>query len=223
MELGTNARPWMSWIRWLLSSREPCSFASQRFMAGAAASLTELDDEALFARIASGDDCAFAEFYDRHAALWFSVSRQILVDEAEAEDVLQEACVLIWERAPSYNRSLGKPLAWAVTVVRNKAIDRFRAGQRKADVFTSLPEGSQDTLESSVGGGVLAFGLEDAGLVRQALATLARDQRQPIELAFFGGLTQSEIAERLGQPLGTIKARIRRGMLHMRNALEGAL
>lgn len=192
-------------------------------MVGAPASLSELDDEALFSRIASGDAAAFAEFYDRHGTFWFSVARQILVDEAEAEDVLQEACVLIWERAPSYNRALGKPLAWALTVVRNKAIDRFRAGQRKAAVFTSMPEQPQDALETWGASEVSTFGLEDAGLVRRALATLARDQRHVIELAFFGGMTQSEIAERLGEPLGTIKARIRRGMLHMRDALEGAL
>ncbi len=223
MEIGNTARPWMGWLRWLLSLRKPIPVPAQRVMAGAAASLGELDDEALFARIASGDAAAFAEFYDRHATLWFSIARQILVDEAEAEDVLQEACVLIWERAPSYNRALGKPLGWALTVVRNKAIDRFRVGQRKAAVFTSMPEQPKDTLETSGVSEVSAFGLEDAGLVRRALATLARDQRHVIELAFFGGMTQSEIAERLGQPLGTIKARIRRGMLHMRDALEGAL
>jgi RNA polymerase sigma factor (sigma-70 family) len=126
--------------------------------------LTEPADEALFARIAGGDLDAFAAFYDRHEAVLFGVALRILRDEREAEDVLQDAAVLIWERAPGYNPTLGKPLSWAVTVVRNKAVDRIRSARRKSDLL--------EALESEI---VLATGSEptpDSGVVLGETGTL---------------------------------------------------
>lgn len=181
------------------------------------------EDDVLFARIANGDETAFALFYDRHETLLYSIAHRIVGTNTEAEDVLQEAAVLIWERAPTYSRSLGKPLSWAITIVRNKAIDRFRSGKRRSEVFAEIPEDALPETGPVMEPDPRAFAGEDATFVRRALATLGREQRQAIEMAFFGGLTQNEIAEQLGQPLGTIKARIRRGMIQMRDALEGAL
>ncbi len=185
----------------------------------------EETDESLFARVAQGDAAAFACFYDRHESLLFSLAFRIVHDEAEAEDVVQEAAVQMWERAPQYDARLGRPVAWAVTLVRNKAIDRLRASRRREALLERNFEEAVTTGAGMEGTGPDSGATSGdlANLIRRTLATLPREQQQAIELAFLGGFSQSEIAERLCEPLGTIKARIRRGMLAMRDALEGAL
>jgi RNA polymerase sigma-70 factor (ECF subfamily) len=181
-----------------------------------------LDDATLFARIRGGDADAFADFYDRHSSLLFGVAMGIVGELHEAEDVLQDACVLLWERAPLHDPRLGKPLAWAVTLTRNKAIDRLRARRRKADLMAAAAAEVE-----AVGGGSEATPIptddEEAGAIRKALETLSASQREALQLGYFQGLTQQEIAERLGQPLGTVKARMRRGMIALRDAMEGRL
>lgn len=179
-------------------------------------------DEALMARIAQGDAEAFAHFYDRYETLLYSIALKILHVESEAEDVVQDAAVLLWERAPSYQATQGRPASWAIAVVRNKAIDRLRSSRRRGELMERATEEFSVREEIGEGEG-LGWTGDSAGLVRKSLGGLPREQRQAIELAFFGGLSQSEIAEQLREPLGTIKARIRRGMLAMRDALEGAL
>ena len=173
-------------------------------------------------RIAEGDAESFAAFYDRYETLLYSIALRILHTESEAEDVVQDAAVLIWERAPLYQASQGKPGSWAIAVVRNKAIDRLRSSRRRGDLMERATEefAVMESAQASEGAG---WSGDSAGLVRKGLVGLPLEQRQAIELAFFGGLSQSEIAEKLREPLGTIKARIRRGMLAMRDALEGAL
>lgn len=178
-------------------------------------------DEALFERITAGDQDAFAAFYDRHAVLLFSLALRIVGDHAEAEDVLQDSAIAIWERAPLYDSSHGRPLSWAVVVVRNKAVDRLRALRRRSGlaaraVGEMLATGSNGEDRAAAGT------FSDIGeAVKRKLGELPEEQRQVLELAFFGGLSHSEIAGLLRQPLGTIKARIRRGMLAMRDDLEG--
>lgn len=180
-------------------------------------------DEALFSRLSGGDAEAFAAFYDRYEGLWYSLALRILGDAAEAEDVLQEAAILIWERAPLYDPRQGRPASWAVTVVRNRAIDRLRASRRRGGLLEKVIEQTPDSPSMAVTE-ESRYGEGDAGqLVRRALGALSPEQRGAIEMAYFCGCSQSEIAARLGQPLGTVKARIRRGMLAMRDALEGAL
>lgn len=181
-------------------------------------------DTELLQRIATGDVKAFAEFYDRHSTLLFSVAVKVLSDLHEAEEVLQDAVRLVWEKAPIYNPSLGKPSSWAVVITRNKAIDRLRVLQRKNEaiaLLTAEAESEFATQRHSERGDVLAH--ETGDLLRGALADLPPEQRLAIELAFFTGLSQAEVATQLGQPLGTIKARIRRGMLTMRDVLEEQL
>lgn len=182
----------------------------------------ELDAE-LFARIRSGSEEAFAAFYDRHSRLLFSVALRILGDVHEAEDVLQESAVLLWEKAPVYDALFGRPLSWAVALTRNKSIDRLRLRRRKSDLHRaaedSIPAEQIETLDA-LGDAVAG---ESARCVRTALAELPLDQRRAIELAFFSGMTQTEIAAAIGVPLGTIKARIRRGMLALRDVLEESL
>lgn len=181
-------------------------------------------DEALLSRIAKGDTDAFAAFYDRHSALLFGVACRILQHEADAQDALQEACVLLWQRAALYNSGLGRPLSWAVTLVRNKAIDRFRSDHRRGAAVNRAAEDGGELSVSPAG-----FGLPDAEesdsnvVVRDALRTLPQEQQEALSMAFFGGLTHLELANQLGAPLGTVKARIRRGLLALRDALEGRL
>lgn len=185
---------------------------------------SEVPDEALLSRIAGGDSVAFASFYDRHSNLLFSIATHVLRDDREAEDVLQESMVALWERASSYDRTLGKPVSWAITLTRNRAIDRLRALKRRQHgAAQPLDELESVLTDPAASASDSAMTQESAGLVRTALTALPGEQRAAIELAFFRGLTHSEIAEQLEVPLGTIKARIRRGMLLLRDALEGSL
>lgn len=218
-----DAGPWFGLVALWFEQRNPTPVGSLPTTdLKSARGLEPLADEVLFARVAGGDTEAFGVFYDRHEALLYSIALRILHVESEAEDVLQDAAVLIWERAPLYSSAQGKPLSWAVTVVRNKAIDRLRARRRRGELLERAA-GEFEVRTGGSGEEVPDFCGESAGMVRNCLRLLPTEQRQAIELAFFGGLSQSEIAEELKEPLGTIKARIRRGMLAMRDALEGAL
>jgi len=177
-------------------------------------------DVELLRRIAGGDRSAFSDFYDQYSGLLFSIAIKVLNDSREAEDVLQEVFVQIWNKADAYDPLLGKPASWAATLTRNKAIDRIRASQRRSKLL------EQATVEASVmpedppSANETLHGRENAEMIRSVVAALPADQRRAIELAFFSGLTQDEIAKTLQEPLGTIKARIRRGMLKLREKLE---
>jgi RNA polymerase sigma-70 factor, ECF subfamily len=181
----------------------------------------EPSDADLFARVQGGEQAAFAEFYDRHAALLYTVAHRILGGDAEAEDVLQEAAVLIWERAPAYDPRLGRPVAWAITLTRNKAIDRLRARVRK-DELLSAAAAQADAAAEPAGTGTGETG-DMNRLLKTTLGGLPAEQRRAIELAFFGGLSHPEVAAAVGAPLGTVKARIRRGLLALRDQLEARL
>lgn len=181
------------------------------------------EDSELFARLRDGDAAAFAEFYDRHAPLLYGIALKILGQQQDAEDVLQDAAVLIWERAPQYRPELGQPLSWAVALTRNKAIDRLRSVRRRTEVHESAAAEPVVAPSPATPSPLRAVASETGDLLRRGLQMLSMEQREAIELAFLGGLTQQEIAARLGQPLGTIKARIRRGMLALKDMLEGQL
>jgi RNA polymerase sigma-70 factor (ECF subfamily) len=180
-------------------------------------------DADLIRRIRAGDRPAFLEFYDRYATLLLSVAARVLGDRREAEDVLQDVCTQIWQQSSAYDPVRGALAGWAVTLTRHKAIDRIRASNRRRrllDEIATSPDMAAATVSSA---NELLLGTECATRVRTALETLPGEQREAIELAFFGGLSQSEVASRLQQPLGTIKARIRRGMLKLRELLGDAL
>lgn len=180
-----------------------------------------IPDAVLLSRIRDGDAAAFAEFYDRHATLLFGVALKILQVPSEAEEVLQDACVSLWERAPLTQPGTELALGWAVTIVRNRAIDRLRSRRRHAEwLDNAIAEGHREDHRSPDAAESLSAN-ETAVVIRQALARLPADQQLALELAFFRGLTQQEIADHLRQPLGTIKARIRRGMMTLRDQLEG--
>jgi RNA polymerase sigma-70 factor (ECF subfamily) len=180
-------------------------------------------DIELLRQIAAGDRTAFAEFYDRHSTLMFSIASRILNDPGEAEDVLQVVFLQIWETAGKFDAEIGKASSWAATLVRNKAIDRIRASQRRMRlaeesgveqaIAAEAPDSANDTI----------YGRDKAQVIQSVIVGLPEDQRRAIELAYFSGLTQEEISKKLNEPLGTIKARIRRGLLKLRDQLEGLL
>jgi RNA polymerase sigma-70 factor (ECF subfamily) len=177
----------------------------------------------LVRRIAQGDRDAFAALYDLYSKPLYSLTLRILNDPKEAEDVLQDVFLQLWEKAASFDEVAGRPFSWVVTMTRNKAIDRIRSRQRRSRLFEeasdSMEKASVEMVEPTVAG----LGPDEAAQIRTALNGLPKEQRQPIEMAFFGGLTHTEIAEALHEPLGTVKARIRRGMLQLRDYLEGQI
>ena len=185
-------------------------------------SIQEASDLDLMARVASLDRAAFGQLYDRYAGLLFSVALRVLRHDKDAEDVVQEVFLQIWNKAASYDSSLGQPSSWFVTMVRHRAIDRLRAVRRLYEVVHEISESGPEYMGSSSWQPDVD-GAERSLAVKSALQKLPAEQRESIEFAFFGGLTHEEIAARLVQPLGTIKARIRRGMLKLRNSLEERL
>ena len=175
-----------------------------------------LDDTALVRAIAVGDKAAFEQLYGRHGSMLFSLALRILVDRADAEDVLQEVFVQIWKTARSFDETRGKPLSWLIMLTRSRAIDRLRSRQTRTRV---LDAAGLEPSDDSPLPGQEASASETRSIVRRAIQTLPAEQRTPIELAYFDGLTQTEIAAQLSQPLGTIKTRMRNGLLRLREQL----
>ena len=185
--------------------------------------VAEPDDADLVRRVASRDAAAFTQLYDRHSTLLYSVALKILSDPEEARDVLQHVFLTLHEKAGRYDPALGRPAAWLATMARNRSIDRLRALKRDrgyADKIRLEAESSGFTPAPSNAPGAYS---DEVAMLRGAVAQLPSDQRQALELAYFGGLTQQEISDHLAQPLGTVKARIRRGLLKLKESLDGLL
>jgi RNA polymerase sigma-70 factor, ECF subfamily len=181
-------------------------------------------DAALMQRVRTGDRAAFMAFYDRFSSLMFSVAARVLGDRKEAEDALQEVMLVIWNKSGDYDPQLGSLASWSVVLTRNNALDRLRARKRRLRLHDEVAtEGEGFDSSGAPSPNELIQGSERAQLLRAAMKQLPTDQRTAIELAFFTGLSQSDIAARLQQPLGTVKARIRRGMLRLREQLRGVL
>ena len=175
-------------------------------------------DAALVGRIVGGDERALGELYDRHSGLLFGLLLRILKQRGDAEEVLQEVFVQAWTRADTYNETLGSPAAWLIGIARNRAIDRLRTNAaRLRAVEQTMPSASIETPETS------ASTSEKQRDVQRALAVLPPEQRELITHAYFDGLTQSELAERFNLPLGTVKTRIRTGLLTLRGLLQRSL
>jgi RNA polymerase sigma-70 factor (ECF subfamily) len=175
---------------------------------------------ALIARIAAGDRDAFSRFYDLAAPMAFGLIRRVLRDPEAAAEVLQEVFWQVWQEAPQYDPKRGSPEAWLVMRAKTRAIDRLRSMRRRDRTFVAPLDESIARAEDGEAENP-AVVAEDRGLVQAALAQLPEAQRRVIELAFFEGLTQSEIATRLGEPLGTVKTRARLGLERLRGALRG--
>lgn len=174
----------------------------------------------LIVRIAEGDETAFSQFYDRYAGLAFGVIRRVLREKDAAEDVLQEVFWQVWREAPSYDPGRGSPEAWLVMRAKTRAIDKVRSIRRKEQTFVApLAEGTaRSDPEQREDPSLQA---EDRELVEGALARLPEAQRRVIELSFFEGLTQVEIAARLREPLGTVKTRARLALERLRTIFSG--
>ena len=185
----------------------------------------DLDAEIeLLRQIGQGDRGSFEALYERFSRVLFSIAYRVLNNQEGAEDVLQDVFVQIWEKAALYDPSRGKPMTWAITLTRNKAIDRLRSTQRRSRLQDDLLHESQTAEQFDDKSSFDAVSSVETGeLVRAAIAKLSKDQREAIEFAFFSSLTQTEISERLNEPLGTVKARIRRGMMKLRELLGSQL
>ena len=172
-------------------------------------------DEQVLEAVGRGDDDALGELYDRFGRLAFHLAFRILRDRALAEDAVQEAFLAVWRSADAYKRERAKPSTWILTVVHRRAVDLVRREQRRrGEPLEVAPEPSSGPAD------------EDAALrdrraaVQAALTELPGEQRQALELAYYGGLTQSELAERLGVPLGTVKSRMFAGLGRLRELLQ---
>ncbi|HEX7332928.1 MAG TPA: sigma-70 family RNA polymerase sigma factor [Pyrinomonadaceae bacterium] len=175
-------------------------------------------DVALLTAIAAGDEVALAELYDRYRAILFGLLMRILNNREEAEDVLQEVFLQVWRKAADFDETRGRPFTWLVTLARSRGIDRLRSLASRERVAEA---GAREPSEEISDAAADAFKSEQRGLVSDALAQLPDEQKRPIMLAYFDGLTQSEIATSLGAPLGTVKTRMRTGMIRLRELLAG--
>ncbi|HEX8422133.1 MAG TPA: sigma-70 family RNA polymerase sigma factor [Pyrinomonadaceae bacterium] len=173
-------------------------------------------DTELLHAVARGDESALAALYDRYSSILLGLLLRILHSRSEAEDVLQEVFIQIWQRAANFDEARGRGFTWMVTLARSRAIDRLRSLQsrQRADdsALRDAPEAVGDASDD-------VYHAEQREIVRGALAEIPEEQRRALLLAYFEGLTQSEIATRLGQPLGTVKTRMRSGMSKLRELL----
>lgn len=184
--------------------------------------LAHFSDEALIALVARGDETALAELYDRLGRVAYGLALRVIRDERLAEDAVQEAFLGVWRTAAAYTPERGRAQAWILTLAHRRAVDVVRREERRrADVLddaaaAAIPS-SEPTPEVETW---LRF---DRERVRAALAQLPDGQREAIELAYYGGFTQTELAERLGLPLGTIKSRMFAGLTRLRELLDDVL
>jgi RNA polymerase sigma-70 factor, ECF subfamily len=177
-------------------------------------------DPAVIRRVAEGDSVAFERVYDAFSGILYSLALRILERPEDTEELLQEVFLKIWRDAEDYDPRRGAPLAWAITITRHKAIDKIRSTARRLRLYEAaeaeaksnsvpLPQPASDAASS-----------ENAQAVRESLGRLAPEVRESVELAFFGGLSHSQIAARLSLPLTTVKSRIRRAMMQLRQSLR---
>ncbi|HZJ44511.1 MAG TPA: sigma-70 family RNA polymerase sigma factor [Pyrinomonadaceae bacterium] len=178
----------------------------------------QIDDVALLKAIAGKDEKALSQLYDRYRVVLFGLLVRILNNREEAEDVLQEVFLQVWRRARDYDVDRGRPFTWLVTLARSRGIDRLRSVASRERVAAAS---ARDPVEETSDAIADAVRSEQRGIVTSALSQLPEEQQRPLVLAYFDGLTQSEIAERLGAPLGTVKTRMRTGMLKLREVLGG--
>lgn len=185
--------------------------------------LPDRSDEQLVEEMAGGSTSALREMYERLGSLVYALSLRITRNEADAEEVLVDAFHQAWTQAGSYQPGRGKPAAWILAIARSRAIDRLRRRARQSEknrrfaeeTATAPAPPATDPEEETIR-------RDEGATLRRALADLPKDQRWAIELAYFLGFSQSQIAERLGLPLGTIKTRMRLGLAKLREQLGGA-
>lgn len=175
----------------------------------------------LMKRIQARDTEALSELYDLYSRLLFGLILSVVKKRTEAEDLLQEVFVQIWEKAPAFDADKGNVYGWVTTLTRHKAIDRIRSRNYKSQVREANEleparldgDGFSDPLDATI----MA---ERAELLKKALQEIPEEQRQVIEIAYYNGFTQAELSEHLDIPLGTVKTRMRQGMIKLKNLLQ---
>ena len=179
--------------------------------------LAHLSDEALLALASRGDESALGELYDRYGRVAYGLALRILRDRTLAEDAVQEAFLAVWRSSGTFLAEHGKPSTWILTLVHRRAVDLVRREERRrAEPIDELARPTGEATDEE------AWLRAQRQVVQEALRKLPPDQREAIELAYYGGFTQSELAERLGQPLGTIKSRMFTGLRRLRELLAEA-
>jgi RNA polymerase sigma factor (sigma-70 family) len=173
-----------------------------------------LSDEAVVALVARSEESALAELYDRFGRIAYGLALRILRDEGLAEDAVQDAFLTVWRSAARYMPERGKASTWVLTLVHRRAVDLVRREERRrTEPIESAPEPSSGAADE------LAWLRLQRERVQEALRQLPDQQREALELAYYGGFSQSELADRLGQPLGTIKSRMFAGLTRLRELL----
>ena len=172
-----------------------------------------LEEAALIQRIRSGDENAMGEMYDRYSGIVYGVALRVLGNTTAAEDVLQEVFLQLWRNPQAFDANRGRLGPWLAVIARNRAIDHLRKRQPEEDI-EDLPISTGVNLEDE------AAQRQAVTKIRGVLAQLPQDQRRALEMAFFEGMTHTEIATKTGEPLGTIKTRIRTGLLAVRKAFS---
>jgi len=180
-------------------------------------------DVALLEGVARGDERAFAEIYDLYSSILFGLLLRILHSRAEAEDVLQEVFLQIWQQAHAFDAARGRPFTWLVTLARSRAIDRLRSVDARRRAAERSAEGGAGAEAVGETADDAAERHEQGEIVRRALAELPAEQRQALLLAYLGGMSQSEIAAAEGLPLGTVKTRTRAGLRKLSELLRNRL
>jgi len=205
---------------------KPHWFTYLEFVIGLTHAPMKQTDAELLREIAAGNQAAFSEFYDRHSRLVYGALLRLLKDKDQTNDIFQDVFVQVWRKASTYNPALGEAEKWLVRIAHNRAVNLFRSAyQRLLNSATTIPE--DDSLSVSRQTEFVDDSLLDEAIsndykekLRQALSYLAPDQAKLLELAFFEGLTHTEISEKLEMPLGTVKTRIRKSLLDLRKSLS---
>ena len=178
----------------------------------------------LMARVAARDEAAFAELSEKYSALIFSTAFKVLNHYEDTEDVMTEVLNTIWKKADTYHSKKGSLVTWICTTARNRAIDRVRSVQRRSALYDKFEEKVEgEAPEKRTTGREDLYRADARRVLQSAVVSLSPEQREVIELAYFEGLTQKQIAERIDSPLGTVKARIRRGVERLRLSINDRL
>jgi RNA polymerase sigma-70 factor (ECF subfamily) len=191
-------------------------------VSGSGSAAPDVPDGTLLGLMARGDGAALSTLYDRHATAVYSLALRVLRDPLDAEEVVQEVFAQSWRQADRYDPSRATVAGWLMMQAKSRAIDRLRGRRARPDATAAPGHAMPDMPDPAAGPDLSAVQAEEARRMREALRSLPALQRTAIELAYYDGLTHSEIAERLAQPLGTVKTRIRQGLLTLRGALGPA-
>lgn len=215
--IGENGFSWIPWPR--NENQKVADVADTPAESEINTQHHELAD--LLARVTQGDERALAEFYDLTSSRVYSMALYILKDPGMAEEVTLDVFLQIWQRASQFDPTRGKPITWVTVLARSRSIDRLRACQKEKGKYqfldtVNIQQTAQPTIET------IGMSCDQSRTVQNALMALSPEQRQVIVMAYFSGLSQREIAEKIDKPLGTVKTRIRLGMINLRKTLNSS-